>query len=39
MEKENPMRAGFVYNLEGYVYSSATDYCPSKGLIDLVLLE
>ena len=36
---ENPVRAGFVYNPEDYVYSSATDYCGSKGLIDLVLLE
>ncbi|MFZ7117180.1 MAG: transposase, partial [Bacteroidota bacterium] len=36
---ENPVRAGFVYKAEDYVYSSACDYGGTKGLLDLLLLE
>ena len=36
---ENPVRAGFVYKTEDYVYSSACDYCGTRGLLDLMLLE
>ncbi|MFZ7170502.1 MAG: REP-associated tyrosine transposase, partial [Bacteroidota bacterium] len=34
---ENPVRAGFVYKAEDYVYSSACDYGGTKGLLDLLL--
>lgn len=35
---ENPVKAGFVWEAEHYVYSSATDYAGGKGLLDVELL-
>ena len=35
----NPVTAGIVFNPEDYVYSSATDYSGTKGLIDLEMLD
>ena len=33
---ENPVKAGIVYEPQGYVYSSAVDYySEQKGMIDL----
>ena len=32
---ENPVRAGFVYKPENYLYSSARDYAGTKGLIEI----
>ncbi|AWG22283.1 transposase [Flavobacterium faecale] len=34
----NPVEAGFVFNPEDYVYSSAIDYAGKKGLIDDVVV-
>jgi putative transposase len=35
---ENPVRAGWVYQPEEYVYSSAMDYAGRKGLVELVVI-
>ena len=35
----NPVEAGFVANLEDYIYSSAIDYAGNKGLIDILYIE
>ena len=35
----NPVESEFVEKPEEYLYSSARDYCSSKGLIDILLLE
>jgi len=35
----NPVAANMVQNAEDYVYSSARDYCGSKGLIDIDFLD
>lgn len=34
----NPVEAGFVYNPEDYLYSSALDYSGQKGLIDDIVI-
>jgi REP element-mobilizing transposase RayT len=34
----NPVDAGLVFKAEEYMYSSATDYCGEKGLLDDVVL-
>jgi putative transposase len=36
---ENPVKAGYVYKAEEFVYSSAIDYCDEKGLLDIARLE
>ena len=36
---QNPVKAGFVYEPEHYVYSSAADYTGRKGLLDITLIE
>lgn len=35
----NPVKAGYVYKPEEYIYCSAIDYCDEKGLLDIKLLE
>jgi REP element-mobilizing transposase RayT len=35
----NPVEAGYVYEPENYVYSSALDYAGQKGLIEIECLE
>ena len=35
----NPVKAGYVYRAEDYVFSSALDYAGGKGLIDIILIE
>jgi REP element-mobilizing transposase RayT len=35
----NPVKAGYVYKPEDYIYSSAMDYCDEKGLLDIVWLD
>ena len=35
---QNPVEAGFVFNQEDYLYSSAKDYCGEKGALELVLI-
>lgn len=35
---ENPVKAGFVWLAEQYVYSSAIDYADGKGLLDIDLI-
>ena len=34
----NPVKAGFVYKPEDYVYSSAIDYCGEKGMLSDVVI-
>lgn len=36
---ENPVKAGIVFEPQGYRYSSAIDYAGGKGLLEVVLLE
>lgn len=36
---DNPVKAGYVYRPEDYVYSSAIDYCDEKGLLEIVKIE
>ena len=36
---QNPVEAGFVFNAEDYLYSSARDYCGEKGLLEIRLIE
>lgn len=35
----NPVKSGYVYKPEDYIYSSAIDYCDEKGLLDIVRIE
>ena len=35
----NPVRAGIVYKIEDYVYSSASNYVNGKGILEVELLE
>jgi len=35
----NPVKAGFVWRAEDYVYSSAIDYSGGKGLIEVIIIE
>ena len=35
---DNPVKAGYVYNAEDYVYSSAIDYAGGKGLIPICFI-
>ncbi|WP_255518044.1 hypothetical protein [Fulvivirga sp. M361] len=35
---DNPVKAGLVYALEHYIYSSALDYCGGKELLKIELL-
>jgi putative transposase len=35
----NPVKAGFVYKPEDWIYSSAIDYCGGKGLLDIILIN
>jgi len=35
---ENPVKAGFVWQADQYVYSSAIDYAEGKGLLDIDLI-
>lgn len=35
----NPVKAGYVYKPEDYIYSSAIDYCDERGLLDIVRIE
>jgi REP element-mobilizing transposase RayT len=36
---ENPVRLGFVFRAEDYLYGSAVDYAGEKGLIDVFVLR
>lgn len=36
---ENPVRSGVVEHAEGYLYSSASDYCGRKGLVNVAVVE
>lgn len=36
---QNPVRAGIVANAEDYIYSSATNYCGGKGLMEIDILD
>ena len=35
----NPVRAGFVFRPEDYVYSSAIDYAGYPGLLNIILID
>jgi hypothetical protein len=35
----NPVKAGYVYKPEDYIYSSAIDYCDEKGLVEINRIE
>ena len=35
---QNPVKAGYVYRAEDYIYSSAIDYAGEKGLVENVVL-
>lgn len=36
---QNPVEAGFVFNAEDYVYSSAIDYAGEDGLLDIIVVK
>ena len=36
---QNPVKAGIVAKAEDYIYSSATNYCDEKGLLDVSLVD
>jgi len=36
---QNPVKSGFVFRAEDYLYSSAADYAGEKGLIDICILQ
>lgn len=35
----NPVKAGFVFNAEDWLYSSAADYAGNKGFLDIYLID
>jgi hypothetical protein len=35
---QNPVKAGYVFRAEDYVYSSAIDYSGEKGILDNVVV-
>ena len=36
---QNPVKAGFVYNAEDFIYSSAANYAGGKGVLDVIVCD